>query len=178
MAASRHFSGMVLLPDEKPIFLTTLHWIVYIQGLIVTILALALRFGARPLVERFLDADAAETYARPLSYLVLAVTLLGCFLLFTAFIRQAAFALMVTNRRVVAKYGIISRATIEMVLSKIEGANIDQTIWGRIFGFGNILIRGVGDSFAPVYDVADPELFQNALLSQINQTSNPNDRGK
>ncbi len=178
MAAKRHFSGMMLLPGENPVFLTTLHWVIYVTGLNVTIFGLALRFGAQPLVSHFFGAEIAETYARPMSYLVLVVTVLGCLILLTAFVRQASFALLVTNRRVVAKYGIVSRATFEMVLSKIEGANLDQTMWGRILGYGNIWIKGVGDSFAPIYCIADPEQFQNALLSQINQTSNPNDQGK
>lgn len=171
MTVSKSFSGMVLLPDEKPIFLTTLHWVVYVHGLVITLFALALRIAARPLIEHFMGTEFADTYARPLSYVILGVTVFGCFVLFGAFIRQAAFALMVTNRRVVAKYGIVSRATFEMVLSKIEGANIDQSMTGRMLGYGNILIKGVGDSFAPVYCISDPEKFQNALLSQINQAS-------
>ena len=50
----------------------------------------------------------------------------------------------ITNRRVIIKTGLISRKTFEMNLSKIESVNIDQTILGRIFGYGTILIVGSG----------------------------------
>ena len=50
----------------------------------------------------------------------------------------------ITNRRVIVKTGLISRKTFEMNLSKIESVNIDQTILGRIFGFGTIIIVGSG----------------------------------
>ena len=48
----------------------------------------------------------------------------------------------ITNRRVIIKTGLISRKTFEMNLSKIESVNIDQTILGRILGYGTIIIVG------------------------------------
>ena len=50
----------------------------------------------------------------------------------------------ITNRRVIIKTGLISRKTFEMNLSKIESVNIDQTILGRILGYGTIIIVGSG----------------------------------
>lgn len=50
----------------------------------------------------------------------------------------------ITNRRVIVKTGLISRKTFEMNLSKIESVNIDQTILGRILGYGTIIIVGSG----------------------------------
>jgi uncharacterized membrane protein YdbT with pleckstrin-like domain len=50
----------------------------------------------------------------------------------------------VTNRRIIIKTGFVGRRTIEMNLSKIESVNVDQTVIGRIFGFGDITIIGTG----------------------------------
>ena len=50
----------------------------------------------------------------------------------------------ITNRRLIVKTGLISRKTFEMNLSKIESVNIDQTILGRILGYGTIIIVGSG----------------------------------
>lgn len=50
----------------------------------------------------------------------------------------------ITNRRVIIKTGLISRKTFEMNLSKIESVNVDQSILGRILGYGTIRIVGSG----------------------------------
>lgn len=44
----------------------------------------------------------------------------------------------VTNKRVILKKGIIGRNTEEMKLKSIETVEIDQGIFGRIFGFGAV----------------------------------------
>ena len=48
----------------------------------------------------------------------------------------------ITNRRLIIKTGLISRKTFEMNLSKIESVNIEQTVLGRILGYGTIIIVG------------------------------------
>ena len=52
----------------------------------------------------------------------------------------------VTNKRVVSKEGIVSRKTEEMKIGSIETVEIDQGIWGRILGFGNVRVTGRGIS--------------------------------
>ncbi|MEI6605140.1 MAG: PH domain-containing protein [Verrucomicrobiota bacterium] len=49
-----------------------------------------------------------------------------------------------TNCRVVAKSGFISRRIDEISLRKIESTAIDQGLIGRMFGFGDLVIRGSG----------------------------------
>ena len=50
----------------------------------------------------------------------------------------------ITNKRVIIKTGLISRRTLEMNLSKIESVKVDQGIFGRILGYGTIVICGTG----------------------------------
>lgn len=50
----------------------------------------------------------------------------------------------ITNKRVIIKTGLISRKTFEMNHSKIESVNVDQSIMGRILGYGTIRIVGSG----------------------------------
>lgn len=60
---------------------------------------------------------------------------------------------VITNRRVIVKTGLISRKTLEMNISKIESVNVDQSILGRILGYGTIKIIGTGgtsESFAKI----------------------------
>ena len=62
----------------------------------------------------------------------------------------------VTNKRVVFKQGIISRKTEEMKVGSIETVEIDQGIWGRILGFGDIKVTGRGISDVVFRQMADP----------------------
>lgn len=62
----------------------------------------------------------------------------------------------VTNKRVVFKQGIISRKTEEMKLGSIETVEIDQGVWGRILGFGDVKVTGRGISDVVFKTIADP----------------------
>jgi uncharacterized membrane protein YdbT with pleckstrin-like domain len=62
----------------------------------------------------------------------------------------------VTNKRVIYKHGIISRNTKEMKLGSIETVRIDQGVWGRILGFGDIRVTGKGISDVVFRRMDDP----------------------
>ncbi|HZK95920.1 MAG TPA: PH domain-containing protein [Prolixibacteraceae bacterium] len=66
----------------------------------------------------------------------------------------------ITNKRVVIKTGLISRKTVELNLTKIESVNVDQTIMGRIFGFGNISIIGIGGTREVFVNIRKPLEFR------------------
>jgi uncharacterized membrane protein YdbT with pleckstrin-like domain len=50
----------------------------------------------------------------------------------------------VTNRRVIMKVGWISRDAYETYLERIEGTRVDQSILGRILGYGTLIVIGTG----------------------------------
>ncbi len=75
----------------------------------------------------------------------------------------------VTNKRVILKKGIISRKSEEMKLSSIETVEIDQGIFGRIFGFGTVKITGRGISDLMFKGVNDPM----SVKRQVESVSNP-----
>ena len=50
----------------------------------------------------------------------------------------------ITNRRVIIKVGLFSRRTLEMNLDKVESIHVDQSIIGRMLGYGNIEVIGTG----------------------------------
>ena len=61
---------------------------------------------------------------------------------------------VVTNKRIIVKTGIFSRKTLEMNLNKIESVNVDQSIFGRMFGYGTITIIGTGGTRESFPDIA------------------------
>ena len=69
--------------------------------------------------------------------------------------------LAITNKRVVAKTGLIRRKTIEMNIPKIESLREEQSFLGRIFNYGSILVSGAGNPQAPILGISDPIRFKN-----------------
>ena len=52
--------------------------------------------------------------------------------------------IVVTTFRFVYKQGLISRSTQEVSLNKIEEITLQQSVWGRLFGYGQLILRGTG----------------------------------
>ena len=77
----------------------------------------------------------------------------------------------VTNKRVILKNGIISRHTEEMKLSSIETVEIEQGIWGRLFGYGTVKLTGRGISDVKFRNIDDPMQVKR----DIESVSNPID---
>lgn len=77
----------------------------------------------------------------------------------------------ITNKRVIIKTGLVSRKTIEMNLLKIESVNVDQSILGRILGFGDITIIGTGGTKETFHKIKKPITFRKKFqeLSLWNQ---------
>jgi len=61
-----------------------------------------------------------------------------------------------TNKRVIYKRGIVSRHTEEMKIGSIETVEIDQGVWGRILGFGDVKVTGRGLSDVVLRTIDDP----------------------
>jgi len=78
--------------------------------------------------------------------------------------RTSEFA--VTNRRVLVKVGLLSVHTVELLLPKVEAIAVDQTIAGRLFGYGTLRIVGTGGSVEAFPRVAQPEALREAVVRQ------------
>ena len=74
----------------------------------------------------------------------------------------------VTNRRVIVKTGLISRKTLEMNLSKIESVNVDQSIFGRLLGYGTITIIGTGGTRESFPNISKPLQFRKKFQELSN----------
>ena len=88
---------------------------------------------------------------------------LGVLVIVVALVRRSSTELAVTNRRVIAKFGLIARRTVEMNLAKVESVRVEQTVMGRLFGFGSIIVTGTGATMDPIRFIADPIAFRQAI---------------
>jgi uncharacterized membrane protein YdbT with pleckstrin-like domain len=90
--------------------------------------------------------------------------LIGILFWIAAAIRYFTTELAITNKRVIAKFGLISRSTIEINLQKIESIQVNQGILGRIFDYGSIVVSGAGNPQAPIPGISKPLQFRRAFL--------------
>lgn len=97
---------------------------------------------------------------------IFSFVLIGIPWLIAAILQKKTTEMAVTNKRVIIKTGIISRRTIEMNLSKIENIEVNQSIIGRIFGYGIITIVGTGGTHEPFKNVSQPLDFRKSVLAQ------------
>lgn len=147
----------VLQPDEKVLVVGRLHWSMYLRGVGVLAVALALLLWA----DRLSD-PIWQRYARLAGSVV---GVLGILLMLGAWIRRRSTEIVVTDKRVIYKRGLLSRHTVEMNISKIETVDVEQGLAGRIWGFGTLLIRGTGAGFEPLEGVGSPLRIRNAIVA-------------
>jgi len=76
-----------------------------------------------------------------------------------------ATELSITDRRVIVKTGLIARQVRELHLSRIEGIEVDQSILGRVFMYGTVMVRGVGTDLDPIAYIHQPEAFKRAFFA-------------
>jgi uncharacterized membrane protein YdbT with pleckstrin-like domain len=72
-----------------------------------------------------------------------------------------------TNKKVLAKSGLISRSTDELQLKKIEGVDVKQGILERILGYGSVILSGTGSQKVEFYGVDNPLEIKKLIDSKI-----------
>lgn len=82
-----------------------------------------------------------------------------------AFLKWWSTELAITDKKVVAKYGLISRQTVEILLPRIESIQVQQGFIGRICNFGTVVMSGTGTAQAPIVGISNPLMFRRVLLS-------------
>ena len=148
-----------LQPGEKVLYSTNAHWIFFGPAILLWILA-AVLFALSGMV------PAGNALIVVCWALASIVALFALYKTITAWFHRWTTETDVTNLRVVHKTGFINRQTFEMSLDKIESVDVDQSIPGRIFGYGNVTITGVGKSEEKLDTVASPLLFRNAITAR------------
>jgi uncharacterized membrane protein YdbT with pleckstrin-like domain len=92
---------------------------------------------------------------------------LGLLLLPLVWLSTRTTELGVTNKKVIAKWGIISRRTIEQRLEKVDSIQVHQGIIGRFLNYGTISVHGSGITTTPIPRISDPLQFRRAVESAI-----------
>jgi uncharacterized membrane protein YdbT with pleckstrin-like domain len=137
-----------LMNGESLLYRSKLHWVVFLWPAIWFVAALIF-FGS------------AIPAAGQLIILVAIVTGIASFINYTT----SEFG--ITNKRIIVKIGFIRRTSLEVLLTKVEGIQVDQGILGRILGFGSITVSGTGGTKDPLHKIDAPLEFRRKAQEQI-----------
>ena len=72
------------------------------------------------------------------------------------FLLQRSSEFVVTNRRVMIKTGLVSTRTLELNISKIESVSVNQGLFDKLIGAGDIVISGSGGTREVFAAIRDP----------------------
>lgn len=160
-------------PDEKVVYSAQLHWIIYKAGVFFTLLGGVVGYYGVSTIGLAVGADWASYTTLPVKYGSVALIALGALQLVISFIRQISTELVITDQRVIAKHGLIATTSYELMMTKVEGATIDQSVMGRIFGYGTLMVKGTGGGISPIDHVADPYQFHFHLMTALREAHEP-----
>ena len=73
----------------------------------------------------------------------------------------------ITNKRVIVKEGLVYRDTLELNLQRVESVSVDQSLVGRMLGYGTITIIGTGGTREMFHRIAHPLEFRKAVQEQL-----------
>jgi uncharacterized membrane protein YdbT with pleckstrin-like domain len=147
-----------LLPGEEIVHRGHLHKIVYLVPVIVALIFMVVGIGA----------FVAESFPLAAAALVIAlVPLLWAQILYTS----SEFA--VTNKRVVIKVGFIQRRTLETLLTKVEGIEVQQGFLARVLNFGTLIVTGTGGTREEFQNIAAPLEFRRQVQAQVTSVEAP-----
>jgi len=142
-----------LLPNETVLYRARLHRSLYSAFFV---------FGTLTLV-----VAAFAVYQPPLWWAALVLGGISLVSFVSAWIRSSSSEFAVTDKRVIIKVGWIRRRTLETMLTNVEGVGVDQTVSGRMLGFGTITVTGTGGTKEEFDRIADPLEFRRQVQSAI-----------
>ena len=142
-----------LIPGEKVLLRAYPHWAVFIVPFVppATVFVLVVVYSR---------SDFAPYMA------LLGLVLFGLALLEAVRIGVVFFTteFAVTDRRIIAKTGLLSRASLELQLAKVESLQIMQPLMGRLFDYGTVTVVGTGGTRQAFRFIGHP----NALRMRVN----------
>jgi uncharacterized membrane protein YdbT with pleckstrin-like domain len=157
-----------LIEGETIVYETRLHWIVLIGPILVGLLFGLTGVAMFVLASRNAD-DKSVAHQSILiagaAFLVIALIFIG-----RGVLQRNATEMTVTNKRVFVKAGLAARRTIELLLSRVESIGVEESAFGRMMGYGKVIIHGTGGTPEVFQKIAHPLEFRTQVQQQIEKS--------
>src|SRR5712691_4098024 len=148
------YVNRVLQPGEVVRHVASLHWILYVPGVLVWLVAAVI----------FFLVPEQPGFVRWVAFIAMWLCFaVGLVLIAQAWFRWWTTEIAVTDRRIIHKTGFIWRNTTEIAMDKVESVEVKQGVLGRILDYGDVRIRGVGSQSEPLRTIAHPLELRNHI---------------
>jgi hypothetical protein len=150
----------LLSTGERIVHREKQHWFVFIWGARYALLAIIV--AAVLLV---LKNNLDQPWQDILNYAAIALFIGGLAVLVWTILRYINQEYVLTNRRVIDVSGVLNKKTTDSSLEKINDAVLTQSIFGRIFGFGDLDILTASESGISRFRMLiEPVQFKRSML--------------
>jgi uncharacterized membrane protein YdbT with pleckstrin-like domain len=151
------YVAAVLQPGEHVKAIGRLHWVIFGRAIGLAAIGIALLVLGREVAPQIRDVIFIAAGI---------VFVLALFAFLAASFQRSITELAVTDHRVIYKRGFLRRHTVEMNMDKVETVDVDQSVLGRLLGFGSIRVRGTGQGIESLRRVASPLQLRNAITAR------------
>jgi len=151
-----------LIPCEKVLYKTGLHWIVLCWPIVASLI-----FALPGLFLLAISMGATGSKSGGLAVVGFMNVVIAAGVVLVGYLSRAATEMAVTNKRVIIKTGLLRRRTFELLMSKVESIGVDEGILGRILGYGSVVVHGTGGTPEPFRKVEHPLEFRRQVQQQI-----------
>lgn len=131
----------MLVSGEEVVLRAKLHNAIYWKSVAVLILSVLVWWGVAP----------------PLGYILFTV---GAIMVALAMITKHYLLLAITNKRVLARYGLLQMDVVDIRFSKIESIDLERMLPGHLFGYATVVVMGTGQRFIRIPYIANAEAFR------------------
>lgn len=161
-------------PDEELVHVGQFHWVYTLQAFLAIVwgvlASVAIIGGAIYGYQYFgiypegLDLLTSIKHLHPgIRIFAFVMFILGLFSFAQMMIIKSTTEIAITNNRLVFKKGLVARHVGEISIDRIEGVNVLQSFFGRIFNYGRLAVRGMGVGEVVLPSIADPIAFRKAI---------------
>ena len=157
-----------LIEGETIIYETRLHWVVLIVPILVGLLFGLTAVAMFVLAGRTTPGQAMAHQSLTIvgaAFLVIALVFIA-----RGILMRNATEMTVTNKRVFVKVGLAARRTIELLLSRVESIGVEESVMGRMFGYGKVIVHGTGGTPETFNMIAHPLEFRTQVQQQIEKS--------
>ena len=102
--------------------------------------------------------------AAPLGALLGGVSVL---LAIYAILRKEILMLVVTNKRILVRYGILQVDVVDLHFDKVESIELERMITGYLMGYANVVIMGTGNRYIVIPFVHNAIDIRRAYNEQV-----------
>jgi hypothetical protein len=159
------YADELLSTDERVLHRAKQHWFVFVWGAKYPLLAVVLGLIVLVLSQN-LDAGQRDGPLGLAMNIAVVVLVLGGLAVFGWHVlRYLNQEYVLTNRRVVQVAGVLNKTSMDSSLEKINDARLSQSVFGRMFGFGDLDILTAADTGVDRFRMLrDPIAFKRAML--------------